>query len=540
MQAGGKDVLIVDDTESNVRLMEYILGDAGYSTATAKSGEQAIELAQILRPKLILLDVMMPGLSGFETCTRLKKNSLTRDIPVIFVTARASGEDEANGFELGAVDYILKPVSEAAVLARVKTHMTLREHQHNLETLVEQRTSALNQTLKELAKSNQIKDEFLAIISHEMRTPLNGIKGSIDLMLCNEINKEQLELIQTCNHSSNELSYIVENVLILTEAIAGTLTLAKKPFRLRHALQSLCQSLESAIKLKKLDFHIHIDDAVPDIVVGDPVQINRILGHLLNNAIKFTLEGHIEFLVGCKTTQATGQQKETYELLFEVSDTGIGIETEQHQMIFELFQQAEMSFSRRFGGLGIGLPISQFLSHSMGGKLTFESQAKQGSVFKLCLPISSEQPPAETQKKPTRKRDNQHYNILIVEDNSINLSIEKAIVSKLGYQVYTATNGKEALEVLLTQHIDAILMDCQMPIMDGFETTRCIRKANNHPSQNVPIIAVTANATSTDRERCFSAGMDDHLAKPINMNSIKTVLTKWLEASVNGEDELEK
>jgi CheY-like chemotaxis protein len=394
--------------------------------------------------------------------------------------------------------------------------------------------------LKELAKSNQIKDEFLAIISHEMRTPLNGIKGSIDLMLCNEVNQEQLELIQTCNHSSNELSYIVENVLILTEAIAGTLTLAKKPYRLRHALQSLCQSLESAIELKKLDFHIHIDDTVPDIVVGDPVQINRILGHLLNNAIKFTLEGHIEFRVFCNTTQASDEQKGKSELLFEVSDTGIGIETEQHQMIFELFQQAEMSFSRRFGGLGIGLPISQFLSHTMGGKLTFESQTQQGSVFKLRLPIHSEQALTVTQKKPPIQGDNHHYNILIVEDNSINLSIEKAIVSKLGYQVHTATNGKEALDLLLTQHIDAILMDCQMPIMDGFETTRCIRKANNHPSHNIPIIAVTANATSTDRERCFSAGMDDHLAKPVNMNSIKTVLTKWLDVRIQSEDERQK
>ncbi len=520
----GVDILIVDDTQHNITLLEMILEDAEYSTACAYNGDEAIDMAEKLRPRVILMDVMMPGIDGFETCRRLKKKSSTHNIPVIFVTAKSAETDEMEGFEAGGVDYLIKPVNEAIVLARVKTQLELRSYRESLEIQIEQRTEDLNNTLRELAHSSRIKDEFLSTISHELRTPLNGIHGSLQLLRDSELLPQQMLLVDTASHSVNDLTHIVGNILLLTESMAGSLRLCHKAFSLRNYLKKLIKQVEPAILLKGLMFDWQIAENVPDSFIGDPAQFSRVIGHLLANATKFTPKGAINLDVSLNSQNTT----ETHsDVIVKVSDTGIGIEPDKQELIFKLFKQGDSYFNRQFGGLGIGLPICQILVTLMNGSIGFTSDRDAGSIFEVNIPLMiNDKPPQKIQTEQPLDISGEQT-VLIVEDNTINLLVEKTILEKCGFSVRTANNGKEALELLKVEKIDAILMDCQMPILDGFETTRCIRNSSSH-IKNIPIIAVTANASSLDRERCFNAGMNDYLAKPISTTSLKAKLVKWL------------
>lgn len=519
------DVLIVDDTQHNIQLLEFMLEDAGYSVASATSGQEAIDLALSEQPKLILLDVMMPVMDGFEACGKLKKNPRTRDIPVIFVTAKASEADETEGFSLGAVDYISKPINEPIVLARVKTHIELHGYRKSLESLINQRTRALNETLKELAKSNKIKDEFLATISHELRTPLNGINGMLHLFLDTELSQEQAQLLDVSQQSADDLSHLVENILVLTEAVSGSIALNPRSVELRPFIETLITKLLPSANLKKLDLQASILDNVPQKLEFDPKSVSRIINHLINNAIKFTDSGSVTLKVTLKeaTEATTGSQ---CKLEIEVNDTGIGISQDKQDSIFSLFQQGESDFNRRFGGLGIGLPICQSLIESMEGELSFTSTPGKGTTFIATIPMSLAKADLMDVESNHPQDDTKVRVVLIVEDNPVNLMVQKSIVEKNGYQVLTAINGKEALTCLSQHEVNIILMDCQMPVMDGFETTRAIRGEESKFS-DVTIIALTANATSVDRQRCLKAGMNDYLSKPVNAATLKEKLRKW-------------
>ncbi len=519
------DILIVEDKPQDVEILQFILEEAGYRVKSSNNGQQGIDMAIQLLPQLILMDVMMPDINGFEACRRLKSNSTTSGIPIIFITAKVSDSDEAEGFEAGAVDYIAKPVNEPIVLARVKTHLELKSYRDSLETLVSQRTQALNDTLRELARSNQMKDEFLASINHELRTPLNGIQGSLLLLEDTHLSPEQNQLVNTATNSVFSLGGIVEDVLILTEAVSGTLKLIEKPFFLNHSIETLIESTKTPALLKGLEFTWQIHEEVPNNYVGDATQIMRMIGYLLANAFKFTQKGSINLAVDINEAASS---EDSAMLVFKVKDTGIGIPIEKQKVIFKLFQQAEGTITRRFGGLGIGLTICQSLLRLMKGKLTFSSIVDLGSTFTISLPIKLVQAtPAATSTQTGSALCANEKTVLIVEDNAVNLLVEKNIVKKCGYQVVTADNGSAALQLLQARSVDAILMDCQMPILDGFEATRKIRTSAVE-IRNVPIIAVTANATSMDRERCLEAGMNDYLAKPINYEQLKDKLCKWL------------
>lgn len=519
------DVLVVDDTPHNIQLLEFMLEDAGYRVISTNSGSTAIELAQEKQPKLILLDVMMPGMDGFEACRQLKANPLTEDIPVIFVTAKATENDETIGFEAGGVDYITKPVNEAVVLARVKTHLELKSYRESLESIIEERTQTLNNTLRELARSNKIKDEFLATISHELRTPLNGISGSLYLLQETGLNVQQKNLLEVTKQSTADLSARVESILVLTEAIAGTLRLSPEIMTLRSSITSLIDRIKRFSEFKNIQISSSVADDVPDLLYTDAEYLKRILGHLLANALKFTERGYIELSIKLSNKVACASDAVCVD--FSVRDSGIGIAANKQAEIFELFRQGESSFNRRFGGLGIGLSICQSLIKLMGGKLELHSEENRGSEFTASIPLPLATPESNQAKKPSNKSSTQRtLSVLIVEDNVINQMVEKGIVEKNGHRVFTAANGKEALALLEQETIDIVLMDCQMPIMDGFETTRHLRASNAY-YKNIPIIAVTANASAIDRERCFNAGMDDYLAKPVNTASLKTKLLKW-------------
>lgn len=520
----GIDVLIIDDNPDNVVLLEMILGDHGLRLLTGCNCADALRLTREHRPSLVLLDVMMADGDGFTVCRNLKADAVTADIPVIFITALDSSENEAEGFAAGGVDYILKPFTEATVIARVKTHLELHRHRDHLEQQVELRTRNLHDALRELARASHAKDQFLAMVSHELRTPLNGLTGSISLLTDTPINAEQRELLAASSQSINNLNQIVENVLLITEANAGGLKLVERPFSLRSTLQFMLNEVEHEIFMKGLLLDFDIDAAVRDVFVSDPIHLMRAIGNVLSNAIKFTPDGAVSLRVSAAASHtANGRQR----VIFKVSDTGVGIALELQSKLFSLFEIGDPALNRRHGGLGVGLALTSALLKLMDGEIQFDSQPSGGSIFTITvpLPLAPAGTPLPAEMSPNKMPADR--TILIVEDNAINLLIQCAMVEKLGLNVITATNGKEALDTLAQQRADLILMDCQMPVMDGLEATRRIRSSSNS-LRNIPIIAVTANATSMDRDRCFDVGMSDYLPKPVNPRHLEAKILKWL------------
>lgn len=519
----GIDVLIIDDNPDNVVLLEMILTDHGLRSLTGSSCADVLRLARQQRPDLILLDVMMADGDGFNACRQLKAESATADIPVIFITALESSAHEAEGFAAGGVDYIQKPFTEATVIARVKTHLELRRHHDELEQQVLARTRNLNDALRELARASRAKDEFLAMVSHELRTPLNGLTGSLSLLGDTNLSSPQRELLGSSNQSLANLSQIVENVLLITEANAGGLKIVERPFSLRYTLGFMLNEVEPEIFLKGLLLDFAIDDAVQDVFIGDPVHLMRALGHVLQNAIKFTPSGAVSLRV---TAPQPHNDDSRQRIKFTISDTGVGIALELQSKLFSLFTIGDPALNRRHGGLGVGLALTHALLKLMDGDIKFDSQPSGGSIFTISVPLQLAPVGTIPVSSNTVCDIPSGRTVLIVEDNAINLLIQSAMAEKLGLRVITATNGREALEALAHQHADLILMDCQMPVMDGLEATRRIRSAP--ATRDIPIIAVTANATSMDRDRCFDVGMSDYLPKPVNPRHLEVKIAKWL------------
>ncbi|OUS30165.1 hypothetical protein A9Q99_06715 [Gammaproteobacteria bacterium 45_16_T64] len=519
------DILIADDAQEMIMLLDRTLTDAGFKVISATSGNQAIALAQEFQPQLILLDVLMPGLNGFDTCRRLKSNPNTEAIPVVFVTSEDLSSAEEEGFNAGGVDYITKPINVPLLVARVKIHMQLKMYQDSLESVVKQRTKALRKSLEKLSHSNQVKDDFLTIINHELRTPLNGAQGALYLLQhTDQPPSEQRELLSTADRSIADLCNLVENILILTEAIAGTLKLESQSFSLTKLIASIeKQGIESA-QNKALELTTNIDCSLGDTFLGDPAQLARIMWHLVDNAIKFSHHGSINI------TTSLAYHPHHPELLnftFVITDQGIGIDEDKLQLIFQLFQQLESNAARKFGGLGVGLPFCRALLFLMNGEINVSSEEDHGTTVTFEIPLRKCEHSISHRDIASVTADTAQKTILIVEDNPVNQLVERKFAEKYGLAVVVAANGEEAIVALENEHIDIILMDCQMPIMDGFEATKIIRQSRDN-TKGLPIIAVTANSTTLDRTMCHEAGMDDYIPKPIDFDELTIKLNYWL------------
>ncbi|MBF0144504.1 MAG: response regulator, partial [Magnetococcales bacterium] len=377
-------VLIVDDQRGNLDVLREILAD--FHCLVALDGHQGIRLARNASPDIIILDIMMPEIDGFEVCRRLKADALTHPIPVIFVTAKREAEDESEGFRVGAADYITKPYSPEIVRRRILHHMELKSHQDHLEKLVAQRTAELAEakreaeTRREAAEAgNRAKSEFLATMSHEIRTPLNAILGLGELLLESEVTPEQRRYLETARRASESLLGLVSDILDLSKIEAGQLDLELGPFELPALLEQILDIQLDRAREKGITLRLVVAEAVPRRVLGDANRLRQILLNLLSNAIKFTPAGEVTLKVWRGATPDL--------LSFIVTDTGIGIPPEKLGIIFQPFVQAEASTTRRFGGSGLGLAICHRLTTMMGGRIEVASTAGEGSTFTLSIPL---------------------------------------------------------------------------------------------------------------------------------------------------------
>jgi PAS domain S-box-containing protein len=373
-----------------------------------------------------------------------------------------------------------------------------------------------------LSEASLLKSQFLANVSHELRTPLNGVIGMARLLLSTNLDHTQRDYARIIEESGRDLLAMVSDILDFSRVEAGRLELQNIEFDLREVLQQAADGVSAAATAKRLRMACLVDDALPERVKGDPSRLRQITAHLLGNAVKFTEEGAI--VLRAKQVQAA---PEGTLLRVEVTDTGIGIPVEAQGRLFQPFSQVDGTTSRRFGGAGLGLVLSKRLLEAMRGNIGVKSEPGRGSTFWYTVRLAPAAPVAvDAPARPTPRRGR----VLVVEDNRVNLRVAAALLENLGYHVDTATNGVEAVEACAGTAYDAVLMDCQMPEMDGFRATAFIREREKE-RRRTPIIALTASVLPGDKERCLAAGMDDYLGKPIQLEALDTVLRKWIPLS---------
>lgn len=399
---------------------------------------------------------------------------------------------------------------------------------------------ATEQARQDAEKANRSKTEFLASVSHEVRTPLNGVMGLIRLMTDSPLNDEQRQWLTLMDDSAQTLLHLLNDILDLSKIEAGRMELETAPFNLMDEVGQACGPLVAQAAVKELAIHVDIDPKLPQSVVGDATKLRQVLLNLLSNAVKFTPRGgHVRVNV---------QPGPNSGVLFEVCDTGIGIPVEQQTRIFEAFTQADASTTRKYGGTGLGLAIASRMVQLMGGHIRLVSAPDQGSTFSFTLPLQSARDkeqssgplsaPMELEHLSTRAQSFSGLRVLVAEDHPVNELLMRELLKKLGCTTVVARNGLEAVAAWKRGGIDLIMMDVQMPELNGLDATQEIRALESGhfrpPGSSLPhtpIVAVTANAMSGDREKCIAAGMDAYTSKPVSPQALTKAMTEAHEVS---------
>jgi len=515
-------ILYVEDDEALGRLLQKRLERHGLTVDVVLTAEDALEKLKRDIYDILLIDHILPGMSGLELLDIILKVQETP--PVILLTAGGDERVAVAALEKGAADYAVKD-TEQTYLELLPAIMQAAFVKYRLQRENELQRKELLLAKEKAETANQAKSAFLTTMSHEMRTPLNVVIGLAHIMARTPRSVKEDEMLKTLITNADLLLNLINDLLDIGRIESEQLQLESGPFDLDQLMQDLHAMFHAQAEEKNLEFII-INQVGKITVVGDRMRIQQILVNLIGNAIKFTPSGKVEVSI-------TGQKSDsqTIAIAIAVSDTGIGIPIDKQELIFNKFTQADETITRRYGGSGLGLAIAESLASQMNGKIILASHPDQGSIFtfKISLPLLQETKDFIMSGLTNQMISNSDVKtILVVEDYAPNMLVARLMLEDMGFEVTTAENGIKAIELVQDQKtsFSAILMDVQMEGMDGYETTRKIRKIEQEKKGRNFIIGVTAHALAGDRDRCLSAGMDEYISKPIHPDILSQKLSK--------------
>ena len=525
------NILIVDDTPENIQVLSATLNECGYKVRGVTNGKMALRAILHSPPDLILLDIRMPEMNGYEVCQQLKADPQTEKIPVIFISASDEVLDKIQAFSKGGVDYITKPFHIEEVIARVEHQLTIRRLQQQLLTKNQQ----LEQEIIERKKAEQAafaasnaKTQFLANMSHELRTPLNAILGFAQVLIReSSLNQEQLEFLRIINRSGEHLLELINDILDISKIEAGIIGLYETSFDLYRLTDNLEEMFQLLAEKKQLVLNFILDSQVPQYIKTDEKKLRASLINLLGNAIKFTFNGSITLRVSKKTLSSNNAI-----LNFEIQDTGVGISPEEMTHLFEAFVQTE-SGQKAAEGTGLGLTITRKFIEIMGGEITLESTVNKGTTFKFYIPLQEanlEEITTQIQRRVIGIEPScSTYRILVVDDSEENRLLLLKLLQPVGFEVKEAENGSEAITIWETWKPHLIWMDTRMPVMSGTQATREIRNKEKQTNLSTTIIALTASAFEENRPQILAAGCNDFIRKPFIEDIIFEKMAQYLD-----------
>jgi len=535
-------ILIVDDSKASRFALKSLLKHQNYTVLEAKDGVEALKiLKKHSNIKVALIDYEMPNMNGAELTRMIRTNNSRMELSILAISVHSEPIITVEFLKAGANDFITKPFVKEEVIARIGVNLDMINHHNTIQKemrerkVIEEELELNNQKLRlileeSLEHKNQAqvasiaKSSFLANMSHEIRTPMNAILGFIDILFEEETAKQKCTKLKIIKDAGNSLLTIINDILDLSKIESGKLLLEKIMFNSREPFTLATELFYEEAQEKNIKLQLNIDEKLPLKAYGDITKIKQVYSNFLSNAIKFShQDSKIEINI-------TFDEKDA-KLICSVKDYGIGIAPENIDKVFSAFEQEDSTTTRKFGGTGLGLSISKRLIDAMGGSVDVQSKLGEGSTFSFAIDVFSSSVCNIDLDDNTQETADGDLSgkILLVEDNKSNQMLMAILLGELGLDIVNANDGLEAVSTFERESFSLILMDENMPNMNGIEATKKIREIESENKLiKTPIIAVTASAFKEDKERFLSAGMDDYIAKPIDRDELERVLRKFL------------
>lgn len=533
------NIIVVDDNYSNLEVLRCVLECPGVNIITTNLPTEVLDICIVNDISIALIDVKMPGMSGFDLLKQLKGNPLTENIVVILMTGYSMSTEEVFlGLSSGAVDYLFKPLDLHITNAKINSLLTLINYQRDIKQKnkeLEYLQDDLYKAVKEAEKGKVIKENFLANMSHEIRTPLNALVGITNLLKTSELDSLQQKMIQLMDFSSNALLGVVNDILESFQIDAGKIKLNPVSVDVASLFTAVAETMRPLAVEKGLILSLEISEKVPGLIKADPLRLKQILMNLINNAIKFTSSGKIELALKAVIISSSHAQLE-----FKIKDSGLGIPENAISQIFERFEQVEDKTWQKFGGTGLGLSIVKRLIELMGGAINVQSIVDVGTTFTFTASFDLSDQSFHEHDNPvissTAGLPNfDNVSVLLVEDDMINQFVAVTMLQKWNVNVDVAINGLDAFNKIAAADYDLVLMDTHMPLLNGYEATKKIRAELSGGKDKIHIISFSASVIEHEKQQALDAGVNDFLPKPFSPKNLHDKILQLMNSKKAGK-----